>query len=235
MATPSATAKRKCCQSSVIGHAASVAGHCLSLLVDGCADQPAADDRALHLGGALVDARGAHLTIEPLEQVAPLQPPRAVQLHGLVDHPLRGLGREELGHRGALGDLGGRARPRRTPWPRRAPAAAPPRSGSPSRPACARPTAAGSAGRRRPRGSAPSPVRRRGPPGPSRPRTRRRWAGTGRGCASPPRSRGRPRRARRPSVTRTPSKTRRPIACGASMSSALAGQPVGVAGAPRTR
>ena len=105
VATRSVTENRKCCQSSVIGDAASVAGHCCPSCRCG---QPgsleaAADDRALHLGGALVDARRPHLTIEPLEQVTPLQPARAVQLHRLVDHPLRALGREQLGHRGGRG------------------------------------------------------------------------------------------------------------------------------------
>src|SRR3954471_1499620 len=100
---PSTTAKSKCFQSSVIPALARYLVTRCSLVPS---HEPAGDDRPLHLGGALVDPRRPHLTIEPLEQVAALESPRAVQLDRLVDDPLRRLGREQLG----LGRTGGDVR-----------------------------------------------------------------------------------------------------------------------------
>ena len=68
-------------------------------------EELAGDDRALDLRRALVDARRPDVTVEVLEQVAALQRLRAVELDALVDDLLRGLGGEELRHRGGAGDL----------------------------------------------------------------------------------------------------------------------------------
>src|SRR5262249_15322159 len=69
-------------------------------------EQLPGDDRALDLGGALVDARRADLTVQLLQQVSPLQRPGSVDLHRRVHHELRRLGGEQLRHRAAPGDAG---------------------------------------------------------------------------------------------------------------------------------
>src|SRR4051794_36012387 len=69
----------------------------------GATEELAGDDLALDLGGALVDARRADLAVEVLEDVALLEGARAVDLDRHVDRPLRGLGGEQLRHRGGLG------------------------------------------------------------------------------------------------------------------------------------
>src|SRR5262245_6392196 len=57
-----------------------------------CAKELPRDDLALHLGSALVDARGTHLAVEVLERVAGFERAGAVHLDGDVDRALRGLG-----------------------------------------------------------------------------------------------------------------------------------------------
>src|SRR6266498_1985973 len=75
-------------------------GSWLGLLV---AEQLPGDDRALDLGGALVDARRAHVAVEVLEQVPADQRAGAVDLHRRVHDPLGGLGGVQLGHGGEPG------------------------------------------------------------------------------------------------------------------------------------
>ena len=65
------------------------------------------DDDLLHVGRALVDAQRPDLAIEALDDVAAAHAVAAVQLHGLVDHLLRAVGGEQLGHRRLAGDAGG--------------------------------------------------------------------------------------------------------------------------------
>src|SRR5437588_10713902 len=70
----------------------------------GLAKQVAGDDFALDLGRALVDPGGADLAVEMLEEMAPLQRDRSVNLDRGVDHLLRRLSGEEFRHRRAAGD-----------------------------------------------------------------------------------------------------------------------------------
>src|SRR3954467_14936722 len=67
-------------------------------------ERRARDDQLLDLRRALVDAQRAHLAIEPLDDASDRDPEPAEQLAGVVDHPLRGLGRVQLGHRRLAGD-----------------------------------------------------------------------------------------------------------------------------------
>src|SRR5882757_11260417 len=72
-------------------------------------EQLAGDDRTLYLGGALVDARGADVSVEVLEQVAALEGAGTMQLQALVDDPLGRLSSEQLGHCGRPGDVAARS------------------------------------------------------------------------------------------------------------------------------
>ena len=76
----------------------------------------------LHLGGAFVDAKRADFAIQPLDGMSRHHAPAAKELHGVIDHALRCLRREHLGHRRlarhALGPVV--ARPRRAVHEQRA-------------------------------------------------------------------------------------------------------------------
>src|SRR5436305_8368529 len=61
----------------------------------------AGDDLALDLGRPLVDTGGAHFAVKVLEEMPLLQRDRAVDLDGHINDLLRGLGGEQLRHRGA--------------------------------------------------------------------------------------------------------------------------------------
>src|SRR3954468_5960782 len=67
-------------------------------------ERRARDDQLLDLRRALVDAQRAHLAIEPLYDASDRDTEAAEQLDGVIDHPLRGLGRVQLGHRRLAGD-----------------------------------------------------------------------------------------------------------------------------------
>ena len=230
VATPSPSANRKCCHwLGQPGRGAEPVGRCHR--VGFPANQVTGDDRALNLRRALVDAQRPDVPVQVLEQVPALQSAGPVQLHAAVDDTLRRFGRVQLGHGrpaalplrlGRAVVAGGRGvdeQPRRFQVGRHV--------GDPVR----HRLLAGQRRRRRPAGHVRAGSSRPARPAPCRPRTRRRWAGTGRGCASRPRSPRRPRRARRPGPTRTPSKASRPIGCGESISS---GSPVSPGLSPAT-
>ena len=65
---------------------------------------PRGDEQRLDLCRALVDAQRPDLAVEPLDRLPARHAAAAEELHGLVDHALRGLGGEELGHRGLARD-----------------------------------------------------------------------------------------------------------------------------------
>src|SRR2546423_167206 len=95
------------------------------------AKQVAGDDFALDLRSALVYPGGADLAVEMLEEMAPLQRDRSVNLDRGVDHLLRRLSGEEFRHRRAAGDRRGTAgvgvRGRKNEGPRGLRARGPPR------------------------------------------------------------------------------------------------------------
>src|SRR3954453_1699619 len=62
-------------------------------------ERRARDDQTLDLRRALVDAQGADLPVEPLDDASDGHAEPAEQLDGLVDGALRGLGRMQLRHR----------------------------------------------------------------------------------------------------------------------------------------
>ena len=93
----------------VARRAASLVGALCARSVGVGGERLARDDDLLHLRGALVDPERPDLAIQPLDRVAGDHAERAVDLHRLVDHALRGLGGVELGHGGLAGDALGAA------------------------------------------------------------------------------------------------------------------------------
>src|ERR1700731_1873402 len=73
---------------------------CLAISASVLPEELARDDLTLNLGRTFVDARAAYLTVEMLEEVSALEGTGAAHLDGDVDGELRGLGGEQLRHRG---------------------------------------------------------------------------------------------------------------------------------------
>ena len=63
-------------------------------------EELARDDLTLDLGRTFVDARAAYLAVQMLQEVSALEGTGATHLDGDVDSELRGLGGEQLRHRG---------------------------------------------------------------------------------------------------------------------------------------
>ena len=64
------------------------------------------DHHLLHVGRAFIDAQRADLAIEAFDDMAAAHAVATMQLHGPVDHVLRTVGGEQLGHRRLAGDAG---------------------------------------------------------------------------------------------------------------------------------
>src|SRR5688572_5250523 len=62
-----------------------------------------ANEHPLYLGRSLVDAEGANVPVQALDDFTDAHSTCAMELEGMIDHALRELGGAELGHRGNAG------------------------------------------------------------------------------------------------------------------------------------